>query len=67
MDSTCGFTGAYDFFGLNYYSLYFVKSMRSLDETATSEFLYTDITATPEWATNDSDFTVRNINISLKT
>lgn len=49
--------GAYDFFGLNYYSLFFVKSLRSLDETATSEFLYADITATPEWATNDSDFT----------
>jgi hypothetical protein len=67
MDSTGDFTGTYDFFGLNYYSLHFVKSLRSLNETATSEFLYTDITVTPEWAIDDPDITVRNITISLKT
>jgi hypothetical protein len=67
IDSTYNVTGTYDFFALNYYSLYFVKSLKSPDDTATSEFLYADITASPEWATDDPDFRVRNITISLKT
>ncbi|XP_033609437.1 myrosinase 1 isoform X3 [Cryptotermes secundus] len=50
--------GTYDFFGLNYYSLCFVKSLRSLHDTATSEFLYADITVSPEWATDDPNFRV---------
>jgi beta-glucosidase/6-phospho-beta-glucosidase/beta-galactosidase len=60
-------TGTYDFFGLNYYSLRYVKSLISPIDAAISEFLFADITASPEGATDDTDFRVRNITISQNT